>query len=71
LGELGSASIQCFSEGKRKYREAERMKNGLLSTFQHCGNADKLHLSSSIKTKSSKITFSAETGLSETLLGPG
>jgi hypothetical protein len=30
-----------------------------------------MHLSSPIKTKASKIMFSAETGLSEILLGPG
>ena len=41
--------------GMRKYHEAERMKNELISTFLflHWGNTEKLHLSSLIKTKAS------------------
>ena len=44
---------------------------GLTFPFLHASNEEKPHYSSPITTKASSITFSAETGLSETLLGPG
>ena len=51
----------------------DRMKDVFFSTFPilHASNAEKPHSSSLIKTKASFIMFSAEAGLSETLLGPG
>ena len=54
-------------------REAWINKHGPVSTFSFLSarRATKPHLSSPITTKASQITFSAETVLSETLLGPG
>ena len=62
----------AFLEEKR-VQKLDRMKDGLVSTFLnlHASHAEKPHLISSIKTNASQIMFSAETGFSETLLGPG
>ena len=55
----------AFLEERGCVEKIVRMKDALVSAFSF------LHLSSPITTKASKIRFSAETGLSETLLGPG
>ena len=43
----------------------------LNSSFLHAINADKHHVSFPIIRKAFSVTLSAETGLSENLLGPG
>ena len=62
----------AFLEEREYVEKVGRIKKGLVSIFPflHASNAEKPHPISTIKTKASKITFSAETGLSETLLGP-
>ena len=65
--------VIAFLEEKESDEKLGMIKNGLVSTFLFPDelNSEKCHLSSPITTKASKIMFSAETGLSETLLGPG
>ena len=58
---------------KGEVLKTRRMTNGLAFTFLvlHQRNEEKLHLSSPIQRKGSRITFPAETAQTETLLGPG
>ena len=59
-----------FLEERESEEKLRAMKNGLVFTFPflYASYAEKPNLSSPIKTKASEILFSAETGLSETLL---
>ena len=63
----------AFMEERESVENLGMMKNLLVSTFPFLNesNTEKPNLRSSIITKTSLITFSAKTGLSETLLGPG
>ena len=63
----------AFLEERECVEKLGRTMNKLVSTFPflHASNAEKPHLSSPITTKASQITFSAETVVSKTLLGPG
>ena len=58
----------AFLEERESVEMPGRIKNGLVSTFPflYVSNAEK-----PITTKASQIKFSAEIGLSETLLGLG
>ena len=62
-----------FPEERESVERLGRAKDALVSTFPflHASNAEKPHTSYPITTKALYIAFSAETGLSETLLGPG
>ena len=72
MGEIGSIVLMEKMESVEKLG---RMTNGLASMFKqkiYSSNADNPHHPSClIKTKASRIKLSAESGLSETLVGTG